>query len=132
MEFDKSRIYTAANADELKAGSIICVADTLAELKNRVVKDVTAQLEHIEDEDDEYRFFDTIGSYWLLAYLVEPPKEKVLKWTDLKVGDIVKSKDGSQTAMVIRVNLDDEDSHINIGFWVRDTDLENYWEKKED
>ena len=36
MEFDKSKIYTAANADELKIGSKVVVADTLEDLKQCV------------------------------------------------------------------------------------------------
>lgn len=131
MEFDKSRVYTAANADELKEGSKVCVADNLSELKSRLYRGKTATLSKIQSEDCLYRFC-VENCNFALAYLIEPPEEKVLKWTDLKVGDIIRTKDGSQTAMVIRINLDDKDSHINIGFWVRDTDLENYWEKKED
>lgn len=131
MEFDKSRVYTALNADELKVGSIVCVADSLSKLKSRFYRGKTGALSQINSEDSQYRFrFETCD--FALAYLIEPPEEKVLKWTDLKVGDIITTKDGSQTAMVIRINLDGKDSHINIGFWVRDTDLETYWEKKED
>lgn len=131
MEFDKSRIYTAVNADELKAGSRVCVADNLSNLKSKFYKRKTAILSKIQSEVYQYRFCVENFNF-ALAYLIEPAEEKVLKWTDLKVGDIIRSKDGSQTAMVIRINLDDEDSHINIGFWLRDSDLETYWEKKED
>lgn len=38
MEFDESRVYTTLNADELKIGSTIIVADNLMELKHRVKK----------------------------------------------------------------------------------------------
>ncbi len=37
MKFDKNRIYSAVNADELKPGDKVILADTLAELK-RVVE----------------------------------------------------------------------------------------------
>ena len=36
MEFDRSRVYTALNADEVKPGSKVFVADSLAALKLKV------------------------------------------------------------------------------------------------
>lgn len=36
MEFDKSRVYTAVNADELKIGSKCIFADTLGALSAKV------------------------------------------------------------------------------------------------
>ena len=36
MTFDKSRVYTALNAEELKEGSKIIGADNLADLRNQV------------------------------------------------------------------------------------------------
>lgn len=36
MKFDKSRVYTALNADELPIGSVCIYADTLRELCKRV------------------------------------------------------------------------------------------------
>ena len=36
MKFDKSRVYTALNADELKVGSKVIVADSVRALKNAV------------------------------------------------------------------------------------------------
>ena len=36
MEFDKTRVYTALNADELKVGSRVIIGNTIEELKNRV------------------------------------------------------------------------------------------------
>lgn len=33
MEFDKSRVYSTLNADELKVGSKVIVAETLTHLK---------------------------------------------------------------------------------------------------
>lgn len=37
MEFDKSKVYTALNADELKVGSKIIFADDLSSLQSRVI-----------------------------------------------------------------------------------------------
>lgn len=226
MEFDKSRVYTAANADELKAGSIVCVADNLWVLKTRLSKGKSTKLSKIQSEGHQYRF--CVGSCsFALAYLIGPPKlnriaylarsgddcyltscmaEKwetaksccgaksklfvgteeeverwikerkhleplikafedgkkiqfyhtaykswkdvgimlwdtntryrvkgeVLKWTDLNVGDIIRTKDGSETATVISMCKDSPDEHIIIANWLKDDDLGKYWEKKED
>lgn len=36
MKFDISRVYTAVNADELKAGDKVIVADTIEILKEKI------------------------------------------------------------------------------------------------
>ena len=92
MEFDKSRIYTAANADELKVGSKVIFSDCMLNLRQYVDEDRPAQvLEDIEPDDACKRFVvDNVG--WNLVYLVSEPEEKKLKWTDLKVGDVIQNK----------------------------------------
>lgn len=40
MDFDKSKVYTTLNADELKVGSKVIVAYTLGALK-RIISNVT-------------------------------------------------------------------------------------------
>ena len=90
MDFDKSRVYTALNADELKIGSKILVAYDLATLKNLVehisdVSDIfTLQYTLIGVHDETYaeRFKIEYGGTYALAYLLSESK---LKWTDLKV-----------------------------------------------
>jgi len=73
MEFNKSRVYTALNADELKPGDKVIVADDLDTLK-RCVKDNSPinTLRMIGDEDYLFRFDveDNCVSF-ALAYLVE-------------------------------------------------------------
>ena len=81
MEFDKSRVYTAANADELPIGSRCYFADDLAELKEMVLKNDnndTDILNKILDENSKARFSDRYD-LWFLAYLVELPEENVIK-----------------------------------------------------
>lgn len=79
MEFDKSRVYTAVNADELPIGSKCYLSDRLRELKVRVVKeDGVDILKAVLSDDNEYRF-ETASLVYALAYLVELPKEKVIK-----------------------------------------------------
>ena len=80
MEFDKSRIYTAVNADELKIGSKCMFADSLGELRSYVECDcIEGVLKGIEDEHEEERFKSEQDSLWHLAYLIEPPAEKKYK-----------------------------------------------------
>ncbi len=79
MEFDKSRVYTAVNADELKIGSRVVLCDSLLELKEAVEtekKRTVQNLAIIHGEDMPFRFTgDKYHSGHLLAYLVELPKE---------------------------------------------------------
>ena len=79
MKFDKSRVYTAVNADELKIGSRVVLCDSLLELKEAVEtgkKGTIQNLAIIHGEDMPFRFTgDKYHSGHLLAYLVELPKE---------------------------------------------------------
>lgn len=133
MEFDKSKVYTAINADELKIGSKVILADALEELKvnvecnrnNFILKD-------IRPENASARFYDGVYA-WYLAYLVEEPEEKKLKWTDLKVGDIIRNNKEHITAMVVQIDVEDctEYPILAGGEWLGDDDFED-WEKVED
>lgn len=81
MIFDKTRVYSSVNADELSKGDIVYIADTLGRLKgftdsdsdnNFYVKDV----EDISSESNESRI-GVIGMdgkifYFNLAYLICP------------------------------------------------------------
>ncbi len=85
MEFDKSRVYTALNADELKVGSKVIVSDCISELKELVAnyKDADArELIRICSESSLDGRFETMTNIYHLAYLVSEPEEKKLKWTD--------------------------------------------------
>lgn len=100
MEFDKSKVYTAANADELKVGSKVILADTLRELKDRVALDSQSEcLEYVRNDDEVDRFYAGCRNC-CLAYLVSEPVK--LKWTDLKVGDVIR-KD-TQESMILAID----------------------------
>ena len=124
MKFDESKVYTALNADELKIGSKVIVANNLKDLKDYIVRDCTAStLRNIRPEDETYRF-STDSSAYALAYLIEAPAK--LKWTDLKVGDIIRR--GYGTRMVVGIDADSSDMHIYSGTaWLDDEELEE-WE----
>ena len=74
MEFDKSRIFTTLNADELKIGSKVIVSDNLSKLKEYVHSNANiCTLKNIEDESCIYRF-GIEGNNFILAYLIEEPE----------------------------------------------------------
>ncbi len=132
MEFDKSKVYTALNADELKVGSKVILADDLGSLKDFVENDENIwKLNKIQEENSEYRF--TGGSiYYHLAYLVEEPEEGKLRWNDLKVGDIIKNNKERKIAMVVQIDVDCDDFNILAGDeWLGDEDFDD-WEKVEE
>lgn len=133
MEFDKSRVYTAVNADELKVGSEIFVADDLASLESIVTRGV--YLCHLMEVNNTYRaqrfkIKENSISY-ALAYLVSEPEETQLTWTDLNVGDVIRRKDGSAAAMVTKIDFHDSRLQVYAGdSWYADELLAD-WEKVE-
>ena len=143
MEFDIKQVYTCINADKLKVGSKVVCADDLGTLKEIIEKtklednnNWVEELEEVKDENCKFRFVTCYGTY-NIAYLISEPEEKKLKWTDLKIGDIIKQKKGTYTTMVVSIDTREENgtgksiSHILAGdTWLDDEDLE-YWEKVE-
>ena len=128
MEFDKNRVYTALNADELAVGSKVIVADILKFLKEKVAfGSVPDTLTEVLDESNDYRF--VIGkNHYALAYLVEEPAK--LKWTDLRIGDIIRH--GENVAMVTQIDFNGTCGlHIYAGEWIRDKNELGEWEKIE-
>ena len=126
MKFDVSRVYSAVNADELKVGSKVIVADNLEELKAKVEQGTEPViLQGIEPDDRLYRFV-TLYPRNALAYLVEAPIP--LKWTDLKVGDILE-KD-NVIAMVTLIDANRE-IHVHINSCPMSDAGLVYWRKVE-
>ena len=130
MEFDKSKVYTALNADELKVGSTVVVANDLSSLKTKVQSgSYSATLLKIWGTSSTNRFEVTsMNDRYNLCYLISEPEEKKLKWTDLKIGDIITN--GNLTAMITEI---DKEYHIHICAghkWYSDEELED-WEKVE-
>lgn len=137
MEFDKSRVYTAVNADEVKVGSKVIVADTLFQLKDCVYRDANIkEISGIRDDDNTNRFEVGDCDYFPICYLVSEPEEKKLKWTDLKIGDVIRNEAGTHTMMITGIDSREEkglkpNAHILItDIWLDDDDLA-YWEKVE-
>lgn len=130
MEFDKSRVYTMLNADELKVGSKAIVADNLLDLKECVSKHKLPKIvKEVTSEDCEHRFLCDDDFHYSLAYLIAEPEEKKLKWTDLKVGDII--TDGARrTAMVTEIDRIDCLHIYAGGKWYTNNELKT-WKKVE-
>ena len=229
MEFQKERVFTALNADELKVGSKVFAANSIDMLKRKVHDENDIyEVKKILEEGYERRFqLDHDGTYpfvylisesektWI-AYLcressnpenyyltacrsdrwefvkeeygaktklfegtedecnkwytsrrhfanviaawedgkaiqfkyddcwIEAPnpewninivyriKPEGLKWTDLKIGDIIQNESSTHTMMVTGIDYREESKcHIFIGeMWLDDDDL-NYWKKVE-
>lgn len=76
MTFDKSRVYTALNADELPIGSKCIFADTVQALCEKVESDDAQKYVHvltdIRDDGKAERFEDGDYIAYALAYPVEP------------------------------------------------------------
>lgn len=132
MEFDKSRVYTTVNAEELKAGSTVICADNLATLKFKVADDYDrVTFLAIRPDDSMFRFQVSTPEPYALAYLVEEPEEKKLQWTDLKIGDVIHN--GDRVRMVTGIDTyKTVCCHIlACDTWIDDRELES-WEKVED
>ena len=80
MEFLTERCYTALNADELKFGSKVICAFSIAQLKERVEKgERISEVRQILSEDVEQRikvYYNESYMSYPFAYLVSTPKEK--------------------------------------------------------
>lgn len=116
MEFDKNRIYTAVNADELKIGSKCIFADTVRGLRRKVEEDAdcveTFYRLHNNGGDDLFVGNDCAYCY---AYLIESPNEpkykpfsnmENLKKSAVKYKGFIKTKQGVQEGIIIGISFD--------------------------
>lgn len=135
MEFDINRVYTAVNADELKVGSKVVCANTIKDLKRKVAENEITEIIAIKDECFENRFSiwsisNTILGY-ALAYLISEPEEKKLKWTDLKIGDVIRNKELPFIKHLI-TGIDEGAGQVFFcGSWTKGDELAE-WEKVEE
>lgn len=174
MKFEKYKVYTSLDADDLKVGSKVIVADSMYVLRksveeteetNETYKENVVTLIAVNDCSTPNRFKSS-HSNWNLAYLISEPQvyyvhtcgydyvvdtidadvvfsgtkeecekyveehSNVLKWTDLKIGDVIRRKDGLKEAMVTLIDKSDPVLHIGAGVWIHDDELKQ-WEKVE-
>lgn len=73
MEFNKSRVYTAVNADELEPGDKVICANDMGHLKHYVTRNgAVLELQNVLDENNELRFAAGTGKVlFALAYPIE-------------------------------------------------------------
>lgn len=83
MEFDKSKVFTALNADEIKQGSKGYFANSIRILKETIketLKDSCAatygEIDEIKDDSCACRFSIKKNSAYSFFYLVKEPEEK--------------------------------------------------------
>ena len=76
MTFDKNKVYTSLNADEVKVGSIGCFGDSISALKDIMKNEELFEVEQIFNENYMYRFKASNGLDYTLFYLVEEPKNE--------------------------------------------------------
>ena len=145
MKFDKSRVYTALNADELPIGSKVIVADNLASLKKKVVAFydenaiayayITEVCDIIsENYADRFkiveRYYDRcLYGYYGFAYLVSEPNH--IKCEDLKIGDIISN--GKMDYMVLGLNRSSgivSDVFLPCIGWRDDANLKDFYKKE--
>ena len=132
MEFDKTRVYSACNADEVKVGSKGYFADSINELKKKVNEgNELLTLVKIYGEESATRFSVSPISSYILFYLVEEPKEKVYRPYDdtaeMPNGAIlntVVSREGTRLLIIAA-----EDKRVCIGpqGWVSLLDLYQFY-----
>lgn len=95
MEFDKSRVYTSVNADEVKVGSEGYFADNVYSLQQAVQykdKECFGKVDCIRGTDTGFRFA-VDGACFSLFYFIDEQEEKKLrpyKDTDEMVEDFKK------------------------------------------
>ncbi|QTQ16272.1 hypothetical protein [Treponema parvum] len=104
MTFDKSRVYTALNADELKIGSKCFFANCLSDLMDAVKNDEserTGRFTQSLDCDYVCRFRDDYGGNFALAYLIELPKYEAFESIENAMEAISKyTKEAVDTAVL--------------------------------
>ena len=132
MEFDKTRVYSAYNADEVKVGSKGYFADSISDLKKKVDEgSELLTLTKIYGEESATRFSISSISSYILFYLVEEPEEKVYRpYNDTAeipggaLHKIVVSSDGTRLLITA-----EEDKRVYLGpqGWVSLLDLYQYY-----
>ena len=91
MEFDKSKVYSAVNADELHEGDKVIVAYSLSYLKHCVECDECMdEIVSILSDDNQNRFLISGSRTFALAYLVERAETPEL--TSLGNGQYIERK----------------------------------------
>jgi len=131
MEFDKSRVFSAVNADELKVGSKCIFADTVKALRKKVQADDYAQYVQpfirLHDNGYDVQFLADCYTY-NYAYLIEPPSkpkyrpfesvDKAMEAIKAHGRYVIKTNNMMSAFLVTEDDKDQGESRIFIdGYW---------------
>lgn len=125
MEFDKSKVYSAANADEVKIGSVGYFADSLGSLKELVANDSSNKhvLTAVYSENAVYRF--SYGDLqWGVFYLISESEEKICtngelsRWLAEGRGELLHTYARKVTTH-FTYNIDETDKPVESGHLVK-------------
>lgn len=132
MEFDKTRVYSAYNADEVKVGSKGYFADSISELKKKVDEgSELLTLTKIYGEESATRFSISSISSYILFYLVEEPKEKVYRpyndTAEMPNGAMLNTVVSSDGTRLLITAAEDKRVYLGPQGWVSLIDLYTYY-----
>ena len=132
MKFDKTRLYTACNADEVKVGSRGFFADSISELKRKISEgEEPLTLVKICGEEAATRFSVSPVSSYILFYLVEEPKEKTYQpyynTDEIPGGALLKIVVSSDGTRLLITAVEDKMVYLGPRGWVNLYDLYKYY-----
>lgn len=132
MKFDKTRVYSAYNADEVKVGSKGYFADSISDLKKKVDEgSELLTLTKIYGEESATRFSISPISSYILFYLVEEPEEKVYRpyndTAEMPNGAILNTVVSSDGTRLLITAADDKRVYLGPQGWVDLLDLYEYY-----
>ena len=132
MKFDKTRVYSAYNADEVKVGSKGYFADSISELKKKVNEgNELLTLVKIYGEESATRFSISPISSYILFYLVEEPKEKVYRpyndTAEMPNGAMLNTVVSSDGTRLLITATEDKRVYLGPQGWVSLLDLYQYY-----
>ena len=132
MKFDKTRVYSAYNADEVKVGSKGYFADSISELKKKVNEgNELLTLVKIYGEESATRFSISPISSYILFYLVEEPKEKVYRpyndTAEMPNGAMLNTVVSREGTRLLITAAEDKRVYLGPQGWVSLLDLYQYY-----
>lgn len=132
MEFNKAKVFTALNANEVKVGSKGYGSDTIEDLKNKVITGgKLLELAEIRGENSILRFIDTLHQSYALFYFVkEPEKEKYRPYNntaEIPGGALLNIVVSGDNTRLLITAVEDKRVYLGPHGWVDLYDLYKYY-----
>lgn len=132
MKFDKTRVYSICNADEVKVGSKGFFADNISDLKKKVSEGhELLTLVKIYGEKSATRFSISSISSYILFYLVEEPEEKKYRpyhnTAEIPGGALLKIVVSSDNTRFLITAAEDKRVYLGPQGWIDLYDLYKYY-----